>query len=106
MNSKEHCITSKLNSKPPYMYLINNGYNANPMKKTVVCDAYQDFIVFGTGGCFGIISTMSGSDPIIYKNGMKDNVYDVKVVSSDVFEIAVYGYNRLCLLSARKFTIK
>lgn len=96
-----------LNSdKPLYSCFLNNGYSAKKMMVTIECEVYHDFIIYGTGGFLGTISTMSGATPIIYKNGLKDNILEVNVISANSFEIVVNTYSRLSVLSTRKFTIK
>lgn len=95
-----------LNSdKPLYSCFLNNGYSAEKMMVTIECEVYHDFIIYGTGGFLGTISTMNGATPIIYKNG-KDSILEVNVISANSFEIVVNTYSRLSVLSTRKFTIK
>lgn len=96
-----------LNSdKPLYSCFLNNGYSAEKMMVTIECEVYHDFIIYGTGGFLGTISTMNGATPIIYKNGLKDSTLEVNVISANSFEIVVNTYSRLSVLSTRKFTIK
>ena len=96
-----------LNSdKPLYSCFLNNGYSAEKMMVTIECEVYHDFIIYGTGGFLGTISTMNGATPIIYKNGLKDSILEVNVISANSFEIVVNTYSRLSVLSTRKFTIK
>lgn len=96
-----------LNSdKPLYSYFLNNGYSAEKMMVTIECEVYHDFIIYGTGGFLGTISTMNGATPIIYKNGLKDRILEVNVISANSFEIVIDTYSRLSVLSTRKFTIK
>lgn len=96
-----------LNSdKPLYSCFLNNGYSAKKMMVTIECEVYHDFIIYGTGGFLGTISTMNGATPIIYKNGLKDNILEVNVISANSFEIVVNTYSRLSVLSTQKFTIK
>lgn len=96
-----------LNSdKPLYSCFLNNGYSAKKMMVTIECEVHHDFIIYGTGGFLGTISTMNGATPIIYKNGLKDNILEVNVISANSFEIVVNTYSRLSVLSTQKFTIK
>lgn len=96
-----------LNSdKPLYSYFLNNEYSAEKMMVTIECEVYHDFIIYGTGGFLGTISTMNGATPIIYKNGLKDRILEVNVISANSFEIVIDTYSRLSVLSTRKFTIK
>lgn len=96
-----------LNSdKPLYSCFLNNEYSAKKMMVTIECEVYHDFIIYGTGGFLGTISTMNGATPIIYKNGLKDNILEVNVISANSFEIVVNTYSRLSVLSTQKFTIK
>lgn len=96
-----------LNSdKPLYSCFLNNGYSAEKMMVTIECEVYHDFIIYGTGGFLGTISTMNGATPIIYKNGLKDRILEVNVISANSFEIVIDSYSRLSVLSTRKFTIK
>lgn len=96
-----------LNSdKPLYSCFLNNGYSAEKMMVTIECEVYHDFIIYGTGGFLGTISTMNGATPIIYKNGLKDRILEVNVISANSFEIVIDTYSRLSVLSTRKFTIK
>lgn len=77
------------------------------MMVTIECEVYHDFIiVYGTGGFLGTISTMNGATPIIYKNGLRDYILGVNVISANSFEIVIDAYSRLSVLSTRKFTIK
>lgn len=96
-----------LNSdKPLYSCFLNNGYSAEKMRVTIECEVYHDFIIYGTDGFLGTISTMNGATPIIYKNGLKDRMLEVNVISANSFEIIIDTYSRLSVLSIRKFTIK
>lgn len=76
------------------------------MTATIECEMYHDFIIYGTGSFFGTISTMNGATPIMYKNGLRDYIFEVNVVSANSFEIVIDKYSRLSVLSTRKFTIK
>ncbi|MFR4613138.1 MAG: hypothetical protein ACLT50_05605 [Mediterraneibacter faecis] len=98
---------NELNSnKPLYSRFLNNGNSAEKMTATIECEMYHDFIIYGTGGFFGTISTVNGATPIMYKNGLRDYIFEVNVVSSNSFEIVIDKYSRLSVLSTRKFTIK
>ena len=67
---------------------------------------FQDFLVYGTRGSLGVISTMSGQKPVVYKNGRNDENFDVAAIDSETLSITVQSYARLSILSSVKFSIK
>lgn len=87
--------------------MIDNG--SNPSIRNVTIKAlhpFQDFLVYGTQGSLGVISTMNGQKPVVYKNAINDGNFDVAAIDSLTFSITVQSYARLSILSNVKFSIK